>query len=65
MRWSSSFFTAACYFAMMDGIYPDKIEGGIMSVLTITGIDLVKKKFYLFNINEHGKPTEKLKLTWI
>lgn len=36
-----------------------------MSALTITGIDLAKTKFYLFNINEHGKPTEKLKLTRI
>ncbi|WP_227654370.1 hypothetical protein [Klebsiella pneumoniae] len=36
-----------------------------MSALTITGIDLAKTKFYLFNINEYGKPTEKLKLTRI
>lgn len=34
-----------------------------MSALTITGIDLAKTKFYLFSINEYGKPTEKLKLT--
>lgn len=34
-----------------------------MSALTITGIDLAKTKFYLFSINEHGKPKEKLKLS--
>ena len=34
-----------------------------MSALTITGIDLAKANFYLFIINEHGKPAEKIKLT--
>jgi len=34
-----------------------------MSALTITGIDLAKTKFYLFSTHEHGKQTEKLKLT--
>lgn len=34
-----------------------------MSALKITGIDLAKTNFYLFIINEHGKPAEKVKLT--
>lgn len=34
-----------------------------MSALKITGIDLAKTNFYLFIINEHGKPVEKVKLT--
>lgn len=33
-----------------------------MSALKITGIDLAKINFYLFIINEHGNPAEKINL---
>ncbi|GDO99542.1 hypothetical protein [Escherichia coli] len=34
-----------------------------MSEQKITGIDLAKTNFYLFSINAHGKPAEKIKLS--
>ncbi|WP_260603901.1 IS110 family transposase [Pantoea ananatis] len=48
---------------MMDKIQPKSTEGGIMSALKIIGIDLAKTNFYLFIINEFGKPAERVKLT--
>ncbi|WP_212541869.1 transposase [Pantoea sp. AMG 501] len=36
-----------------------------MSALKIAGVDLAKTNFYLFIINQHGKPAEKVKLTRI
>lgn len=34
-----------------------------MSEMTITGIDLAKTNFYLFSINDYGKPAGKIKLS--